>query len=307
VFSYNAAAGLSLRGNDVRAVSNTADHNGQIGIHAETANRLLLQSNLVAVNNLERFYPGAAAGGMKLNTSVDAVVRSNLAEANYGHGLWLDVQSDNGTLVRNVARRNQDAGIHFEFSDRALLAGNVSYDNAAGLLVSEASDVQLWNNTVWGNIISLAGYDGTRAPRPTNIVVRNNVLSADARSTRPMLLVEDVNKVRSWSDMRFSSNFNAYYRPSTVTTEYVSVLADYPSAKVYAKTLGQLQSQIGQERNGLIVEGARANPFVTNPTTGDFRLPDGSPAAGRGAPLPAAVAAALGVSAGVPVDIGADV
>ena len=46
------------------------------------------------------------------------------------------------------------------------------------------------------------------------------------------------------------------------------------------------------------------NPFFVDEASGDYQLKPGSPAIGAGVPLPADIAAAIGVAAGVPVNLG---
>ena len=81
----------------------------------------------------------------------------------------------------------------FEISDDAIIAGNISTDNEAGLQIGESSDVQVWNNTVVNNEYAFSGYQGIRA-QPVNIQVRNNILGAGPTSTRPVLINFDVDE-----------------------------------------------------------------------------------------------------------------
>lgn len=305
-FNDNAAAGLSVTGPGIVIRRNTFKANGQVGLHADTATRVLFESNWVTDNNVERFYPAAAAGGVKLTETTDAVMRANIVDDNWGHGLWFDLSSDRATIVGNITRRNAlAAGIFFEYSTGAIIAGNVSTDNEAGIQAGESSQVQVWNNTVVNNIYSFKAYDGWREPVPVGITLRNNVFSARGLSTRPVLINEDAAAVRSWTDMAWTSDHNAFYRRSTTTTPYLTVLANWPSGKLVSKTLLGSQQTSGQEMRSISVDNHTSDPYVLNAAVGDYRRPGGSPAQGRGLPLPADIAEVLGVPAGIPVDMGA--
>ena len=146
--------------------------------------------------------------------------------------------------------------------------------------------------------------DGWRAPVPVDISIRNNVVAPAASGSRPSLIVDDVNRLRSGTDMRVTSDRNAYYRRSTAEAPYLAAWADYPSGKLVLRTLGDVQSRTGQERTSRITDGAAANPYVVDAASGRYGLPAGSPLAAAGVPLDATVAAALGLPAGTPVPIG---
>jgi hypothetical protein len=59
------------------------------------------------------------------------------------------------------------------------------------------------------------------------------------------------------------------------------------------------------ELHGLSIDDQASNPFFVDETGGDYHLRSDSPVKGLGQPLPLDVATALGVTAGVPVDMGA--
>ncbi len=295
VFSQNAAAGLSVTGTDVTARRNTFSWNGQIGVHVDRASRFTLENDIISNNNIEHFFAAAAAGGAKLSDSGYATVRGNLVQDNWGHGLWFDLASNNATIVGNITNRNRyGAGIMFEYSTDALIAGNVSTDNVAGVMAGESSDIRIWNNTLVNNEMALSVYDGFRAPVPVDITVRNNIFSTGTTSTRPVVLLDDANGRRSWRDMRWSSDSNAYYRRSTATTPYASVLTGGSAGKLRFKNVPAIRDQIAQETNSLTVDNTATNPFVP-----------GGAGAGRGAPLTPEVASALGLSVDAPAPMGA--
>jgi hypothetical protein len=70
--------------------------------------------------------------------------------------------------------------------------------------------------------------------------------------------------------------------------------------------LAAFHSATGQEANGngIEIDNVATNPFFVDEALGDYQLKPGSPAIGAGAPLPANIAAAIGVAAGVRVNLG---
>ena len=303
-FVDNAAAGLSVMASDVRVRSITATGNGQLGMRGDSADRLRVEDSLFRGNNRERFSAMAASGGIKVANSDGVVLRDNLAEDNLAHGLWFDLGSDSGTIVRNVSRRNTAAGIIIEMSVGEVVASNVTADNHTGIIISETSSAEVWNNTILGGERSFYIVDGRREPLPVDITLRNNVVSPRYTGSRPALIVDDVNMQRSGADMRVTSDRNAYYRRSTVDIPYLAAWSNYPTSKWVMKTLAEVQSKTGQELTTRITENSPTNPYVADAASGRYGLPAGSSLATAGVPLPSAVAAALGMPAGSPVPIG---
>jgi hypothetical protein len=304
VFLDNAAAGLSVMAPDVRVRSVSSTGNGQLGIHADGADRLVVEDTLLRGNNRERFAAVASSGGIKITRSDGIVLRGNLAEDNLAHGLWMDMGSDDGTVVRNVSRRNFASGIIIEMSVGEVVASNVTADNEAGIIISETSRAQVWNNTVLGNVRSVTVVDGRREPLPVDITLRNNVVAPRATGSRPSLIVDDVTLSRSGADMRVTSDRNAYYRRSTAEAPYLAAWANYPTGKWVVRTLADLRAKTGQEGTTRITDDAATNPYVADAASGRYGLPAGSPLAAAGVVLPASVAAAVGVPAGAPVPVG---
>ena len=304
VFTQNAASGLDVRGDDVRVVTSTAIDNGQLGMRATDAHRLTVEDSLLRRNNVERFSGIAASGGIKIAESDGVTLRHNLAEDNLSHGLWLDLSSDDATVVRNISRNNKNAGLIIEMSLRPIFASNALVENGTGVVVSETSTAQLWNNALVENYISAYIVDGRRAPLPVDITLRNNIISSSVASARPMVIVDDVNHLRSGAQMRVTLDRNAYYRKSTSYMPYLMSWTDYPAGKLVMKTLTDVQARTGQDRTSKIVDNAATDPNVDDADAGRYGLPAGSALSAAGVPLPASVAGALEVPMGQPVPVG---
>jgi Right handed beta helix region/Protein of unknown function (DUF1565) len=304
-FRDNAAAGLSVTSADVRVLSCTAEGNGQLGIHADGAHRLLVERSLLRGNNREHFSAIAASGGIKATGSDVIVVRRNLVEGNFAHGIWLDLGADFGTVVRNISRRNTAGGITIEMSNAEIIASNVTVDNDTGIVVSETSAVDIYNNVVLGNERSLYIVDGHRSPTPADIAVRNSVLAPpSAGSDRPLFIADDVTQQRSATNMRVTTDRNRYYRRSTSTAPYVATWANYPSGKLLFRTLTDMQARTGQERSSAISDNATRNPYVEDAAAGRYNPPPGSTLATAGIRVPSRVATALQIPEGTTMPIG---
>jgi hypothetical protein len=299
----NATAGLSVIGPDAVVRRNTLTRNGQLGVHGHVATRMLLESNVVSGNNSERFVTWQAAGGVKVTNSTGVVMRGNVADDNRGHGLWYDVGSHDATVIHNVTRRNASAGIFFEMSNSAMIAGNVSTDNVAGIQAGESSDVDVWNNVMIDNTYGFKAYKGPRVAAPTRFTIRNNVISTRQPSGLPQLDNDDVTGTMTWSQMEWTSDHNAFYRRSSVTNEFFELLANGPG-RLHYKDRQSIATATGLERNSLSTDNVAVDPYVTDAASCRYGLPAGSAARGRGLPLPPNVATALGLPVGGSVNIG---
>lgn len=312
VVTQNAMTGLSVIGHDGKVRNNTATDNGQLGLHAHKADRLLMSGNLVQRNNAERFVMGQAAGGVKITTARDATISGNRVESNLGNGIWLDVSSWAAKFVHNYVRGNARHGIMYEISANAIVADNVVLENAEhGIYVLDSSDVNVWNNTLLRNKRNIQILEGPRTssvdPAITHdvdrITVRNNVMSDGNTGSVSMFGVDDARKQESGSAMGITTNYNAYHRSTATSPQWSDNWSNWPTNMLAFNTLGQFQAATSQEMQGWAADNT-TNPFVASETTGNFGLPATSPAKSKGLPLPANVAAAIGVPAGVAVDIG---
>jgi hypothetical protein len=306
VVADNAAAGVSfLHAGSGTFRSSSAIGNGQLGVHAEGSNNLRVEGSLFTGNNRERFSAIASCGGIKIANSDFPLLRRNLAEGNFAHGFWVDLSSDNSTIVRNLSRGNTAAGIIVEMSVTTIIASNASVNNHTGIIVSETSSADVYNNTVLNNQRSYYIVDGRREPQPVNIAVRNSVIGGrTAGSTIPIFIADDVNGQRSATVMKVTTDRNRYYRRSTTTSPYLMTWGNYPNGKLLLRTLSEVQTKTGQERSSAITDNATRNPYVEDEATGKYRPPPGSSLNTAGVLLPSRVASALGVTTSTPVPIG---
>ncbi len=311
-FAWNGRTGVSLQvWQDGVFRGNTARYNGLCGVSGNFASRTLVEGNLVSNNNVENFRKAWAAAGMKVINTRDLIVRDNVFENNNANGLWLDVGVKNVKVVRNTVRFNGGIGIFFEISNGALIAGNLSVNNGNGIMIANAANAKIYNNTLANNnmiikedkrTLSTDEIRGGSSNYVIGTVIKNNIFSTATGS-----MVLDVKNDSCQTNMVDSLNYNAYYRldatkPATLIrgTTPGQCVKLYPNLESFRADFPRFE-KVGHSLD--LVGGE--NPFFMNGANGDYRLKAGSPAVSAGSPLPADVAEALGWPAGVRVDMGA--
>ncbi|MGY1801704.1 right-handed parallel beta-helix repeat-containing protein [Blastococcus sp. SYSU D00922] len=293
----------------------TIERNGMLGIEAPYADRLVLDSVRITGNNTEHFNMAPVAGGVKIGRSRHITVTDSVFADNLGTGLWFDESVYDVTATGNDILRNGGNGLSFEISSKGLIADNVVSGNGqTGLKINNASNMDIWNNTVVGNAgrplwvvqdrrlasnPSTPGHD-PRQPQPDPTVtwllgpvaIRNNVISGGVASNC-LLCVQDSELFRKATDMGITANGNAYHRTAVGSPR---LMVHWPvgtrDPKVY-ETIAAFRSATGQEASGAEYTGP---PIVD----GSHRL---TPAVAGSAvaiaqPVPAAIASRMGFASG---------
>ncbi|UYZ63626.1 right-handed parallel beta-helix repeat-containing protein [Hymenobacter weizhouensis] len=334
-FVWNAQAGVQLfpesgsigQGSRVGVAlnavvrGNTFSYNGQAGLFGGKAHGLRFENNRVTHNNVERFAKGWSAAGVKLSVADSMYVRNNVFEDNFAHGLWFDTGANNSVVSGNTIRNNQGVGIWVEISKGDLLAGNLLVNNTDdGIRVLNSADVRVYNNTSVGDYSALHIYDSGRQPTQgelndqanfvtKGVVVKNNILANSTITNEGNALLDTW--WYSWGEadgrqpMLAALDYTAYLRSTAAQPRNVARIVLPPNKLTFYQTLAQLQAGTSYEVHGRALDNTALSSVFVDPGAGNYRLLAGSALRGAGEALPADVARALGVAAGVPVDLGA--
>lgn len=132
------------------------------GIYVIASNDVLLERNIFTRNNIENitgYYPAAVK---IFNQSYRVTCNDNLViDLPNSNGIWYDVGNVDGVFTNNWVEGvgkvtttfptdqlwPSDNGFFFEISKGAICAGNVFVNNDHGVMILNASDVQMYNNT----------------------------------------------------------------------------------------------------------------------------------------------------------------
>lgn len=303
VISDNATIGLVLwqKGHTLRNVTVTG--NGLMGIGGDVTDNLTISRSVVSDNNLERFNPQPAAGGVKISDAENVRVESSVFSDNVGSsGLWFDESSHNVTVSHSTMSGNGRSGLVFELSSRATIVGNYVEGNAyAGIYILDANDADIWNNTLTGNARSLMFLQDARrqvdasltARIPwvmSDVVLRNNVLSYGSGNCP--ILTQDLTERWAGNDFGVSFDANLYHRTSATSPGNIACWAAGSAGTQGFKTLAAFRGVSGGDARSVLIEGA---PILN----GSWQLTASAAAKAPAAyPMPAAIAAALGQSTG---------
>lgn len=188
------------------------------GIYIIASNDVLLEKNIFTRNNIENitgYYPAAVK---IFNQSYRVTCNDNLViEHPNSNGIWYDVGNVDGVFTNNwiegVGRVGKtfptdnlwpsDNGFFFEISKGAICAGNVFVNNDHGIMVLNASDVQIYQNTFINSMVCIGrnarsaqgdhfGWHPSTGPdvgEREGHVFANNLLVGDADFNRSLLFV----------------------------------------------------------------------------------------------------------------------
>lgn len=219
--------GIGLRtGPGMRVLRNRIHHNGQMGLGG-SGDGVLVEGNEIHHNNALGFDPAWEAGGSKFVRTDGLVLRGNFSHHNHGHGLWTDIDNVNTLYEGNRLEDNTRSGIFHEISYRATIRGNVARRNGgtgaqwvdgAGILVNSSRDVEVYENTVEGNLNGIAAVQSARgagahgAYELANLYVHHNAVAmAEGRSG----VVQNAGSAAVFTSMNVRFEANHYTLGST--------------------------------------------------------------------------------------------
>ncbi len=322
-FINNSQRGLLTYRTDNIIRNNEISYNRIKGANFPNSHRMLFENNIVRGNSFEALENSDNHIAVKFGSTDGAIIRNNLVEENGGNGIWLDVGADDNTIVGNIVRNNSNAGIHFEISDNAIIAGNLLVGNDIGVLVTTSAHGRIYNNTFVdnGEALHIREYyredsDANQGPgNAANTAVVNNIFSNATVSDWPWALVTVRSSLCGTWNLVQALDHNAYYRTNPDQPRDVIRWDNEPgngTAKTACEdqsqtlypTLADFQAAQNFEENGMELSGS-VHPFFIDAADGHYQLKAASSAIEAGQPLPAEVAAALDWEAGVTVDLGA--
>ena len=167
--------------------------NGQFGVQSNGKDQLgytafaTFRNNEVFRNGVVGYSRGWGAGGSKFSWMYGGtLVENNWFHENYGPGIWFDIDNYNTTIRSNLSENNGielfpneggGVGIFYEISyGPTKIYWNISRNNREiGIWDSSSSDVEIYENAVYGNRIGInAIHDSNRTPGLNNLYVHHN-------------------------------------------------------------------------------------------------------------------------------------
>lgn len=270
-----ATTGLAIINADSSAHNVEVSYSGMLGIHADAADRLVMDGVNSHHNNTERFNMAPVAGGFKTGRMRGLTIRNSTFSDNYGTGFWADESVYDITLVNNNIKNNAGHGISLELSAKALVANNViSGSGNNGIKVNNTSEVEIVNNTFIGNGRSINIVQDPRTPENTSyghnparpkpdptmpwvigpVLVQGNII-AHQRTGNCMLCVEDYSERFTAEQLRVNSLGNLYSQPYAGSVQYFIVWSRGAGNPAVYPTVDSFRSATGQEAYGRHIIG----------------------------------------------------
>lgn len=331
VFTQNAAYGLNMRPNGI-VRHNVFAQNGYTGMTSNghglynnyaMKDKLLIENNLVAGNNIEHFGYNCKAScgmaGIKIAHMNGFTVRGNIFEGNLegAAGFWCDLNCRDGVIVNNVARNNQGSGLFYEVSSNGIIASNLIYSNGKQGIRVASDTTKIYNNTLVKNGgMAIWVYDDNRNAQVTNgtepvldtrnIEVYNNVVYATAGNA--VFLAQ---KGSPTSPLNTNPNvymkgldYNSYFRTTTAIPVTWWDASSNGGKYTYLSTF-RLTHKAFEGHSHDLRGSSTTNPFFISLTGSDFRIRSGTPAYNSARVVSADVASAMGIPAGTVTSRGA--
>jgi hypothetical protein len=228
----NHGVGTMLDGGST-ARGNYVHHNGQLGMGGDGPD-MLVERNQIAYNQDAMGYEtGWEAGGSKWAVSDRLVLRGNWSHHNAAAGLWVDIDNVDALIEENLCEDNDDAGIFYEISYRAVIRNNVIRRNGhrdpawgygAGIQISASRDVEVYGNTVEDNARGIVGIMQERGSGPLGLheVTGLSVHDNTVRHGGPMAaaIVQDVGDLSYFTTKNNRFTRNSYHLAATVARPF---------------------------------------------------------------------------------------
>ncbi len=281
------------------------------GVYIVASSDILLERNIIENNNIEKwtgFYPAAVK---IFNQSHRAVVRENLV-INHpnSNGVWWDVGNHDGVFISNHVEGVNHNGLFFEISDGCIVAGNVFKDCSQGIFVLNASNVEVYNNTIInsrvnfsrnnrGDEIGLFGWHVTTGPgveeRNGHVFV-NNLLYMRSDYDSPIIQTDQpAFMCERLSDPHLNTfNNNVFVRGKGEEGYDAPIIrwSPYPNedCRIDIYLPRQLNDLYPGFSNDCLFYGNFDGPMFMDLENNDFRIAAGFPGIGAATKIPAHIA-----------------
>ncbi len=259
----NSTTGLYTWSKDTTLADVSVIGNGLLGAGASQADGLEIRRMLSTGNNRERFNRAPVSGALKIHSSTDVIVADSVFADNLGQGPWFDESNYGVVFSGNDSLRNTGSGVVFELSERAVFADNLVADNALhGILIANAGDAAIWNNTLVGNERNIAVTQNKRRSANSlipwmtkGIVIANNIV-AEPRG-ECLVCVDDFSRALVGGQMVTRAEGNFYHRASPTATRWFAIYSRGAagSSEGFA-TLADFTSATGRDKRSVLVEQA---------------------------------------------------
>ncbi len=295
--SYGDFGGLGVLGEDHIIRRCQITDNGCVGIDMNgsgpangyrwTAERkpqnILIENVIVTGNNYRRFYNMWHAGGMKLTPSIRAItIRGCTVAKNFGSGIWFDGGLGANVVEDNLVADNNGSGIFYEISGPTMgdKVGVTIRNNRVinhpiqAIYISASSGAVIENNTCYNNRWSIVLHGMPREEFGGRFLknnrVTNNIIMGDALDLAIFVGKDSGDNV-------IDGNFYVGTNPEKARARIGVTAAGKDYAEVVYSDFEKLFKERGFEQHGQF-----GDPQWLDPIKGDFRLAEGSPAAGKG-------------------------
>ena len=321
VLSSNGANGLNYDGNwQARGAGTTP------------ADNLTIEYSRLDGNNADRYGVNCSwscgAAGAKLTGTAGMTVRYSSFSKNgggRGSGFWCDMNCKDLKAYGNAFIDNDRHGLIYEIGDKAIIASNLfvhngwrspAYGGGYGMYVGSAH-VRMYNNTLVDNrggvgiyddgrqaTTNLGGYNTYRiGPDTVGTEFVNNILTGGSPDSARQIAIGGGNMAyagNTTATQQFGTmSNNSYYKPGTGAAYWLAWNETSTAKTEIYTTVASFTTAHGMEQNSQLSTGS-TDPYLANPTGGDYSLKSGSTAVGTARALPADIAAlfATGVNAG---------
>jgi hypothetical protein len=308
------------------------------GIYVIASNDVLLERNIFTRNNIENitgYYPAAVK---IFNQSYRVTCNDNLViDLPNSNGIWYDVGNVDGVFTNNwiegVGKVGttfptdqlwpSDNGFFFEISKGAICAGNVFVNNDHGVMILNASDVQMYNNTFINSMVCIGrnsrsavgdhfGWHPSTGPdvdkRDGHVFV-NNLLTGDEGFNRSLLFLwQQSSLCQQLTQPQLKQlDYNVYIRGKEKPTYPLILWGPAPDGDCQAEynTLTDLRADHPGFSAHSVFRAGYDSPLFKGKELGNFQTNPSFPDAKSGVTLPPVIRKAIGQSAGEKGHVGA--